>query len=404
MAGAVSKQNEHLPAQLVASELALDPAHLTWGCVRGPVGSGKSTVLRAIASGAVKRGDEVIALQLEPGSLGGFAAVGVEEYADAAAFRTRVEDIVTTSPGRSPLLLIDGATPAALLAWNEWVDGLSTELPVRRLMTTNRVTPPMPSASPESMFIVDIESTSETGTARGTITSGLGGRPKGWTLNLRPVPTNPGPDQAPALPSGTSGSSTDVGSSESTVASTVAAVAARLRLVLEEQDRRVIVDLIERTGSHAPVTEVVRQFQAGQLSPAVLTYFLPTMWEGRPDDSPVPAGVWRAMFEQAIYTEDCVVRRPRGGTVRAYRGATEENREGLSWTLDPEQARYFARYRQAPGTFGTVWAVNIPAERVHARYLRGMEREIVADVRGLEVVPFGELDRLPAPRWWHRFL
>lgn len=108
------------------------------------------------------------------------------------------------------------------------------------------------------------------------------------------------------------------------------------------------------------------------------------------------------MFEHAEYTENMVVAPRPTRTVRAYRGATEANREGLSWSLDPEQARYFARDRQAPGvTTARVWVTNIPAERMFARYTDGWEQEVTADVRGLAIHPLEEEHLLPHPRaWW----
>lgn len=134
----------------------------------------------------------------------------------------------------------------------------------------------------------------------------------------------------------------------------------------------------------------------------MLTVFLPWMWRYREGNSTVPTDVWRAMFEHAEYTEDMVVRSRPTKTMRAYRGATEANREGLSWSLDVEQAKYFARDRQAPGvTTARVWVTNIPAERMFARYADGWEQEVTADVRGLDVHPLEEEHLLPRPRsWW----
>ena len=104
------------------------------------------------------------------------------------------------------------------------------------------------------------------------------------------------------------------------------------------------------------------------------------------------------MFEHAQYTEDMVVRERPRRTFRAYRGATSENREGLSWSLDVEQAKYFARFRQAPGVQAHVWVTNIPPERMFARFLDGYEKEITADVRGLDIRPLEQEHHLPRPR------
>lgn len=177
----------------------------------------------------------------------------------------------------------------------------------------------------------------------------------------------------------------------------------RNRIVHTKSDVEQITSIISRTGNLAPEAELVRLFSCGQLSQASVTYFLPRLWVGREGNSRVPAETWRRMFGVVAYTEDGIVQpRPRR-TVRAYRGAIEANREGLAWSLDLHQAEYFARHRQAPGvSTGRVWVTNIPASRVLARVMEGWEKELVADVRGLEVLPIEQEARLPTPRWWWR--
>lgn len=177
----------------------------------------------------------------------------------------------------------------------------------------------------------------------------------------------------------------------------------RNRIVYSDLDIDEIAGIISRTDNLAPVSELVRLFSRGEVSRAALTFFLPRAWVGREANSRVPVETWRAMFGHIAYTEDGIVKsRPRR-TVRAYRGATEANREGLSWSLDLRQAEYFARARQAPrDRTGRVWVANIPADRVFARVLEGMEKEIVADVRGLRILPVEQEAQLPTLRWWSR--
>lgn len=183
----------------------------------------------------------------------------------------------------------------------------------------------------------------------------------------------------------------------------VRAMAERKRLGLSDEEIVGIVELVNETGHFAPEAAVVDRFSAGGLTSGMLTFFLPWMWRYRLSGSPVPHEVWQAMFEFAEYTEDMVVQRRRRGTRVAFRGATKANREGLSWSLDVEQARYFARDRQAPGDrSATVWVARIPSDRVYARYMDGLEKELVADVRGLDVRSLDEWrsDGLPL---WRRF-
>lgn len=184
--------------------------------------------------------------------------------------------------------------------------------------------------------------------------------------------------------------------------SDVRGMAARAHLVLSDDELAGIVRLVNETGDLAPEAAVVERFKSESLTPGMLTFFLPRMWRYRLGDSPVPIEVWRAMFEHAEYTEDMVIHRRRRGTRSAFRGATEANREGLSWSLDVDQARYFARNRQAPGDrSATVWVACIPSDRVYARYMDGFEKELVADVRGLHVRSFDEW-RSDEVRPWRR--
>lgn len=176
-------------------------------------------------------------------------------------------------------------------------------------------------------------------------------------------------------------------------------MAARRQLTLTNAEVAGVLALMKRTGNFRPEAEVVESFQVGELTSGMVTFFLPSMWLNRRDESPVPAEVWRAMFECAAYTEDTIVRRRSRRSSLAYRGATEANREGLSWSLDVQQARDFARSRQAPGIAGSIWVTRIPGDRVFARFIEGWEKELTADVRGLEIYPLEDASRLVRP-WW----
>lgn len=186
-------------------------------------------------------------------------------------------------------------------------------------------------------------------------------------------------------------------------------IATQNRISLSTADMSLIVDLVNSTDHWGPVDEVADLFERGVLSPEALTFFLPSMWENRPGQSTVPNETWRAMFEHALYTEQRKVKpRPRWGVVRAYRGAIEANREGLSWSLVLRQAEVFASDKQDPfGPRASVWVANIPVSRFYARYFdvlyaKGLEQEVVADVRGLDVYPIEDVDQLPWVPWWHR--
>ena len=136
--------------------------------------------------------------------------------------------------------------------------------------------------------------------------------------------------------------------------------------------------------------ELANAFAAGALSRDLLTHLVPEAWRYRTDNSTVPDEVFREMFLAARFTQDFeVAPRPRRA-VLAFRGASPRGREGIAWTLDLDQAQYFARARH--GQTATIWVCRIPADRILARYVRmSSENEVTADVRGLEIT---ELTRL----------
>lgn len=155
-----------------------------------------------------------------------------------------------------------------------------------------------------------------------------------------------------------------------------------------------VIDSIYAGVPTTPLAEsLVAHFDRGGVSSAVLTYMVPHLWGFRPDRCEVPMESWRSLFAGCHYTHDFeVTRRPLRWWGRTlYRGATSDNRFGLSWTGDIEQARYFARSRQAPGVWGSVWQCRVPASRVLARLSsRSWEDEYVSDVRGCAVTQVHE--------------
>lgn len=133
--------------------------------------------------------------------------------------------------------------------------------------------------------------------------------------------------------------------------------------------------------------ELARRLDAGELDQDQLTCLVPEAWRYRPDRSAVPAAKWRALFAASRFTHDFhVARRPRRAVV-AFRGATEDNRDGLAWSYSIHQARYFAKRRQDPhGLPASIWVCRIPTDRWFARYVeQSYENEITADVTGLRI-------------------
>lgn len=121
-------------------------------------------------------------------------------------------------------------------------------------------------------------------------------------------------------------------------------------------------------------------------SPELLAKFLHEAWRWRQDsqglDLQLALSMFLELFDRHGFTmEGQPAPKPRGA-LTLYRGATSENRCGISWTLKPSIADYFAAYRQAPGAIGRVWTAHIPAARLLAFFPD--ENEFIADLRGME--------------------
>ena len=157
-------------------------------------------------------------------------------------------------------------------------------------------------------------------------------------------------------------------------------------LHLSDQEADVVAAFLRDHDYAGRPRELVRLHGTGQLTGDLPTYLVAETWRYRLDDCDVPLSAWRELFLTARYTKDLAVAgRPRW-PLRLYRGATYPNRLGRSWTTELDQAFYFARFRQAPGTTATIWTVTAPPDRLFA-YLGGFEHEHVVDVHELPIRP-----------------
>lgn len=104
---------------LVPATFPLGP---DWAYMVGPIGSGKSTILRAIATDAAHAGHPVIALQLQRDNSPGYAAHGAQETFNMTEFKQITETAIryTSSPGRPALAIVDGAGPDDIESISAW--------------------------------------------------------------------------------------------------------------------------------------------------------------------------------------------------------------------------------------------------------------------------------------------
>ena len=90
-----------------------------------------------------------------------------------------------------------------------------------------------------------------------------------------------------------------------------------------------------------------------------------------------------ALFHRAEYVSDQENPRPEG-CLRIYRGTLgDDPREGISWTLSEEQARWFAEHgARGSGrdrSIPTVWAATVEAENVLGYFTGRGEEEVIID-------------------------
>jgi hypothetical protein len=126
--------------------------------------------------------------------------------------------------------------------------------------------------------------------------------------------------------------------------------------------------------------------QGGRADPRLLLEALPAAWRYRQDHTAIARDsvleLFRAVYEASGFSSwGEALPRPRG-TLTLFRGATAENRHGLSWSTMPATARYFADHRQDPRARGELWQVRVPADRCLMFFPD--EDEFVVDLDGLE--------------------
>jgi hypothetical protein len=126
--------------------------------------------------------------------------------------------------------------------------------------------------------------------------------------------------------------------------------------------------------------ELAKLHHAGCVTPALIRELLPWLWRNKPDRVHLETTEILDLFRSTGLSSSGprLGRRP----LVLYRGATEANRSGPSWTANPAIARYFAEFRQADGAVGEVWTAPMPPNRIVA--FLADEDEFIVDLDGIE--------------------
>ncbi len=125
---------------------------------------------------------------------------------------------------------------------------------------------------------------------------------------------------------------------------------------------------------------------AGRADTALIRDVLPQAWRYRQDDTCLDRSAALELFRAVHATSGFSMwgeafPRPRG-SLTLFRGATVENRHGLSWSSDPTTAQYFADQRQHPRATAELWRVRVPSTRCLMFFPD--EDEFIVDLDGLE--------------------
>lgn len=152
----------------------------SWVYVVGPLGSGKSTILRMLAAEAVVN-RPVVVLQLQSDNSRGYAAFGASEFFDESAFMAHVERIDSAV---RPLLVIDGLGPASAERLSKWISGLPAASSFDIICATPREDVTMSSAWGAALITIRVDDRSIPGVATGTIQRHSETLPTCWKMPL----------------------------------------------------------------------------------------------------------------------------------------------------------------------------------------------------------------------------
>lgn len=164
-----------------------------WVYVVGPIGSGKSTILRTLTADAVGS-RPVVVLQLQRDNSRGYAAGGAAEYYNEAEFKAHVEQIARHDADTWPLLIIDGLGPEAAQRLSKWIRGLPAASAMQIICATLHGDVTMAPAWGPAAITIRVDAQRVRGLATGTIQEHSSGQTAYWEMALA---SQPQVDRAP---------------------------------------------------------------------------------------------------------------------------------------------------------------------------------------------------------------
>lgn len=154
-----------------------------WVYVVGPIGSGKSTILRMLAAEAVES-RPVAALQLQRDNSRGYAACGAAEYYNEAEFKAHVEQIARHDTETWPLLILDGVGPETAQRLSKWIRALPAASAIQIICATLHEGVTMTPAWGSATITIRVDAQRVRGLATGTIQQHGTALPSYWEMAL----------------------------------------------------------------------------------------------------------------------------------------------------------------------------------------------------------------------------
>lgn len=120
-------------------DLVRSPAGANWAYMTGPVGCGKSSLLRAIAASAVEAGRPVVALHLQTDNAPSYTAQGAREATDVTEFQHLIKSTIRDSdqPEKVLLAIVDGVSPYVVETIGTWCRQATQTAQLQLICATN---------------------------------------------------------------------------------------------------------------------------------------------------------------------------------------------------------------------------------------------------------------------------
>jgi len=161
------------------------------------------------------------------------------------------------------------------------------------------------------------------------------------------------------------------------------ALRARREHYLESLARRDWLQALMVVDKGSQLTMIEAWWLEGALTPVDLGACLAAVWSRIEFPHRFGQRRWLRLFKAAGFVTDTPGTEPGTEPLTVYRGAIPTRRRGMSWTLDPVRAAWFARRWDVLSRTGLVYAADVPPRHVLAIFHGREELEVIVNPPGL---------------------